>query len=80
MRIQATHKEKGEGTKTQVTLERWDWPFITAEPCGFDHIEVKLQEPAAKTTITATIPLQDARKLGEHLLMLCDALEAMPSR
>lgn len=62
--------------RTKLTLERWEWPFFIAEPCGFDDIEITLKEPSSMTNVKATISLKATRELAERLLVLCNALEA----
>jgi len=60
--------------KCSVILDWWGHPFFKAEPCGFERIEVILQEPSNKVEVKATIPLEDARLFGEKLIKLSQVL------
>ena len=62
--------------KALIILERWDWPFFTAGPSGFEHIEIVLQEPSTVITAKATISIVDAERFAERLSTLCRTLKA----
>ena len=61
--------------KTTILLERWEWPIFKADPSGFDHIQISIREPSLVVEVKATIPLKDARALGERLIALSQILE-----
>ena len=61
--------------KVRVDLERGDFPFFTAEPSGFGHIELLLREPSCGVEMRATITLKAASDLAERLSLLCKVLE-----
>ncbi len=60
---------------TDVTIEKWEWPIFKAEPSGFDHIKVTINEPSQAVFFRATIPLKDAVAFGQHLIALAENLQ-----
>ena len=60
--------------ETKIRLERWDHPFVKAQPSGFDYIELNIQEPSATTYISITVPIDGAQQLAEHIQKLVNTL------
>lgn len=62
--------------KNTITIERWEWPIFKAEPepgCP-NYIQISLSDPSCSVEVKATITVDKARVLGEHLISLSDAL------
>ncbi len=56
--------------KVEIDLKQWDQPFIKAEPSGFNHIELTVEETGACILLRVTISLKEAEALEKRLGVL----------
>ena len=61
--------------KANIKIERWEFPIFKVEPEGLEYIQVSIREPSQVVDIKATIPLKDAKELGNRLIALVENFE-----
>lgn len=61
--------------KTSITIEPWEWAIFTAQPRGFEYIEVSIREPSQAIDIKASILLKDAVAFGNRLIALTENMK-----